>query len=42
MYSALIAALTVSGKALGKGYAKKHSTRIVHRVGKILSIFHKD
>ena len=39
--SALIAAATVSGKALSKGYAKKHSTEIVHTVGKILSIFHK-
>ena len=36
---ALVAALTVSGKALGKGLAKKNSTKIVHAAGKILNKF---
>ena len=39
--SAAVASLTVSGKALGKGFAKKNSTSIVHKVGIILSVFQK-
>ena len=34
--SALVASLTVGGKALGKEVANKNSTNIVHFVGKIL------
>ena len=35
--SAIVASLTVGGKALGKEVANKNSTQIVHFVGKILS-----
>ncbi len=37
--SALVASLTVSGKALGKNIAAKNSTEIVHKVGIILNKF---
>ena len=37
---ALIASLTVGGKALGKEIAQKRSTKIVHRVAKILNKLH--
>ena len=39
--SALVASLTVGGKALGKNIANKYSTPIVHRVGIILNKFTK-
>ena len=35
--SALVASLTVGGKALGKDVANKNSTKIVHFVGTILN-----
>ena len=35
--SALVASITVSGKAIGKGIANKYSTNIVHFVGKIIN-----
>ena len=34
--SALVAGLTVGGKAVGKGFAIESSTKIVHMVGKII------
>ena len=37
--SATVAALTVGGKALGKGIANKNSTQIVHAVGIVLNKF---
>ena len=37
--SAIVAALTVGGKALGKGIANKKATPIVHAVGTIFSKF---
>lgn len=37
--SAIVAALTVGGKALGKGIANKNATPIVHAVGTIFSKF---
>lgn len=37
--SGLIAALTVAGKALGKGYAMKNRVKIVETIGSILCIF---
>ena len=43
--SALAAGLTVSGKAVGKGFAVSSCTRIVHGVGKLLyslRLFRKD
>ncbi len=40
--SALVAAFTVGGKAIGKGIANKHATAIVHRVGIILHKFNKN
>ena len=39
--SALVSALTVSGKAFGKDIANKHSTDIVHKVGIVLNKFSK-
>ena len=39
--SALVAALTVGGKALGKGVANSKSTQIVHVVGIVLNKFNK-
>lgn len=40
--SAMVASLTVGGKALGKNFAQEKSTEIVHAVGKIISIFIKE
>lgn len=37
--SALVASLTVGGKAIGKGIAQKNSTQIVSIMGKTVSIF---
>lgn len=34
--SALVASVTVSGKAIGKELASKYSTKIVYFVGKLL------
>lgn len=39
--SALIAAMTVFGKAVGKGIAVANANKIVFRVGKFISIFKK-
>ena len=39
LLSALVAALTVGGKALGKGVANNNSTKIVHAVGMVLNKF---
>ena len=39
--SATVAALTVGGKALGKGLANKNSTQIVHAVGIVLNKFNR-
>ena len=41
LLSAVVASLTVGGKAIGKELAQKHSTKIVHRFSKVLSIFQK-
>ncbi len=40
--SAMVASLTVGGKALGKNLAQEKSTSIVYAVGKIMSVFVKD
>lgn len=40
--SALIAAITVFGKAIGKALAIEYSGNIIFRVGKFISIFKKD
>lgn len=40
--SALVASLTVGGKAIGKGIAQRNSTNIVYTVGVILSKFQKE
>ena len=37
--SALVAGMTVGGKAIGKGFALKSSTKIVHMVGKVIWSF---
>ena len=42
LISALIASITVGGKAIGKEVATNHSTKIVDRVGVVLSKFTKD
>lgn len=42
LFSAVIAALMVSGKALGKSYAMTNSNKIIFMVAKILSIFKKN
>lgn len=40
--TALIAALTIGGKALGKGIALKNNSKIVYQVAKIISMFEKE
>lgn len=40
--SATVAALTVGGKALGKGVANNNSTKIVHAVGIVLNKFSRE
>ncbi len=40
--SATVAALTVGGKAIGKEIATNNSTKIVHRVGKVVNKFSKN
>lgn len=40
--SAIVASLTVGGKALGKNFAQEKSTKIVYNVGKIMSVFIKE
>lgn len=40
--SALVASLTVGGKALGKNFAKTQCTTIIAGVAKVLSIFEKN
>ena len=39
--TALISGFTIGGKALGKTFAMKSSTKVVYFVGRVLSIFHK-
>lgn len=39
--SALVAALTVGGKAIGKTFAINSSTTIIHGVGRIMHVLHK-
>lgn len=40
LMSALVAATTVGGKAIGKSYAIKSCTVIVHRAGKVIAAWH--
>jgi hypothetical protein len=40
--SAIVASLTIGGKAIGKGIAQSKSTQIVGFVGKVLKIFNKE
>ena len=37
--SAIVASLTIGGKALGKGFARRHSTEIVWILGRLVSKF---
>ena len=39
--SAVVSALTVGGKAIGKTFAVNSSTAIVHSAGKMIALFHK-
>lgn len=41
LLSAVVASLTVGGKAIGKEWSQKHSTQIVATFSKMLSIFRK-
>lgn len=40
--SAMVASMTIGGKAIGKGIAQRNSTKIVGFSGKILKIFNKE
>ena len=40
--SAVVASLTIAGKALGKGIAQRNSTEIITVVGKILRFFNRE
>ena len=40
--SALVASLTIGGKALGKNFAQTKCISIIHTVSKILSLFEKN
>lgn len=42
LFSALVASLTVGGKALGKGIANRNATKIVHSVGILCHKFQKE
>jgi len=42
LFSAVIAALTVFGKSLGKSYAMTNSNKIIFAVAKVLSVFKKN
>ena len=42
LLSALVSALTVGGKALGKTVANNNSTRIVHAVGMVFNKFSRN
>ena len=42
LLSALVSALTVGGKALGKTVANNNSTRIVHAVGIVFNKFSRN
>ena len=39
--TALVSGLTIGGKALGKGFAMKQSTRVVYLAGRVLYFFHR-
>ena len=39
--TALVSGFTIGGKALGKTFAMKSSTKVVYLVGRILSVFHR-
>ena len=42
LFSAVIAAITVSGKAFGKTYAMTNSNKIIFAVARVLSVFKKN
>ena len=42
LISALVASLTVGGKAIGKNIAKENSTPIIYFTGKLVNIFHRE
>jgi len=39
--TALVSGLTIGGKALGKNFAMKCSTKVVYTVGRVIHVFHK-
>ena len=39
--TALVSGFTIGGKALGKTFAMKSSTKVVYLVGRVLSVFHR-
>lgn len=42
LLSALVACLTIGGKAFGKNYAMKNSKQIVFGIGKMISVLHRN
>ena len=39
--TALVASMTIGGKAIGKGFAMKNSTNILYGFDKVISVFYK-
>ena len=39
--TALVSGFTIGGKALGKTFAMKSSTKVVYLVGRVMSVFHR-
>ncbi len=39
--TALVSGLTIGGKAMGKNFAMKCSTKVVYTVGRVVHVFHK-
>lgn len=39
--TALVASMTIGGKAIGKGFAMKNSTNILYGFAKVISVFYK-
>ena len=39
--TAFVSGLTIGGKALGKPFAIKQSTRVVYLTGRVLAVFHR-
>lgn len=42
LVSAIVASLTVGGKAVGKNIAQEHSTSIIYFTGRLINLFHRE